>query len=273
MLLLAVTAIATAGAGAPLLLGGGGGLAGAWTGFVSAGTAGGVVSTAGAFSAVSTTVTALSAGVNAYEAFSGQQVGGRDFSRILGGVALVGGGINGGLARVGNKVSGGFQWTPTNVLHASAGFAGGYEALSGRTIGDGTFTTILSGASGLAGSYQTFSGGGWRNQLSGGLGAANSGLGIAAGLSGNRRLALAARVGSTASGFWSNGSRIHEVYNSWRVRDVAINSGMSAPQFEPDPYFSDAAPLPGFNAAVNLDSPTLSTAEEWRIHGHGTHVN
>ena len=226
--LLAVTAIATAGAAAPLLLGGaaglagGGGLAGAWTGFVSAGTAGGVVSTAGAFSAVSTTVTALSAGVNAYEAFSGQQVGGRDFSRILGGVALVGGGINGGLARVGNKVSGGFQWTPTNVLHASAGFAGGYEALSGRTIGDGTLTTILSGASDLTGSYQTFNGEGWRNKLSGGLGAANAGLGIAAGLSGNRRLALAARVGSTASGFWSNGAQIHDVYNSWRLRDVGI---------------------------------------------------
>lgn len=91
------------------------------------------------------------------------------------------------------------------MIHAGAGIAGGYEALSGRQIGNGMFTNALFGASSITGGYTNF-GTEQHGYVGPGLQMATGGLSIVASMSGDRQMADALRVASITSSVWSLGN-------------------------------------------------------------------
>lgn len=133
--LLGAATIVTAGAFAPVAAASFGAL-----------TAGGGLAAAGTF-AYSTVVLA-SAGVNAYEVYSGDQIGDGTLSRVLGAASSLGSGIYNVFAATSNAAAHGVTLTTTerffNTISLADAAVGSYELLTGDTIGDGTLGSILN---------------------------------------------------------------------------------------------------------------------------------
>ncbi|MDB4614609.1 hypothetical protein OAH18_02860, partial [bacterium] len=191
-----------------------------------------------------------SAGVSAYEVFTGDQIGDGTLSRILSGVSVISGGINSALKSAGN-------WTVGSALQTADALVSGYEIATGDTIGDGSLSGVLHVSSLGVNRGKTL----FDPRVSG-LTRAQVGLNLATGVgslvnTGDEDLQRALRSISIASSLMSATSQLGAAYDEV----VELLAPPPPPPMPTPVYYASAprtgspaggAPLSAFGASVEL---------------------